>query len=133
MGKDYDFDVSVHLCQSLKLSLSIVWFELQAMPVEWNSWVLFRHSVDIILLNDFLSYFFCGISFLTFPDPSDSKAVFMCVLRWVAGITLLVFNLWVKTDAHRIITDLAWYWADTFFTSMQDLVFDGVFEMAPHP
>jgi phosphatidylethanolamine N-methyltransferase len=103
------------------------------MPVEWNSWVLFRHSVDIILLNDFLSYFFCGISFLTFPDPSDSKAVFMCVLRWVAGITLLVFNLWVKTDAHRIITDLAWYWADTFFTSMQDLVFDGVFEMAPHP
>ncbi|KAK9894347.1 hypothetical protein P389DRAFT_205768, partial [Cystobasidium minutum MCA 4210] len=112
MGKDYDFD---------------------AMPVEWNTWVLFRHSVDIILLNDFLSYFFCGISFLTFPESSDSKAVFMCVLRWVAGITLLVFNLWVKTDAHRIITDLAWYWADTFFSSSQDLVFDGVFEMAPHP
>lgn len=106
---------------------------VQAMPVEWNIWVLFRHSVDIILLNDFLSYFFCGISFMTFPEISDSKAVFMCILRWASGITLLVFNLWVKTDAHRIITDLAWYWADAFFHSMQDLVFDGVFEMAPHP
>jgi phosphatidylethanolamine N-methyltransferase len=145
MGDTYDFDVRtlifsaypalLYNCKTVNSRIALFLFTqlTQAMPIEWNAWVLFRHSVDIILLNDFLSYFFCGISFLTFPDPSDSKAVFMCALRWVSGITLLVFNLWVKTDAHRIITDLAWYWADTFFQSMQDLVFDGVFEMAPHP
>ena len=95
--------------------------------------MLFRHSVDVILLNDFLAYAFFGISFISAPNWSDSKAVVMCLTRWAAGITLVLFNLWVKTDAHRIITDLAWYWADTFFQSLQDLVFDGVFEMAPHP
>lgn len=104
----------------------------QSYPAEYNVWVLFRHSVDIILLNDFLSYFLCGISFMTWPKQ-DGKSILLYVLRWAAGITLLVFNLWVKTDAHRIITDLAWYWADAFFLSLQNLVFDGVFEMAPHP
>ena len=89
--------------------------------------------VDIILLNDFLSYFFCGISFMRAPTFEDNRAIAWYALRWITGLTLLVFNLWVKTDAHRIITDLAWYWADTFFSSLQDLVFDGVFELAPHP
>ena len=112
MGKDYYFD---------------------AMPAEWNVWVLFRHMVDIILLNDFLSYFFCGISWFNTPDWSDSKTVLWFSLRCTAGVTLVLFNIWVKIDAHRIITDLAWYWADSFFVSLQNLVFDGVFEMAPHP
>lgn len=112
MGKGYSFD---------------------AMPSEWNVWVLFRHSVDIILLNDFLSYFLCGISWFIQPDWQDSKAVLWFSLRCITGVTLILFNIWVKIDAHRIITDLAWYWADTFFSSLQDLVFDGVFEMAPHP
>lgn len=101
--------------------------------MEYNVWVLFRHSVDIILLNDFLAYFLFGISHLTAPDTSDSKAMVLYLLRWVSGLTLILFNLWVKMDAHRIITDLAWYWADAFFISLQKLVFDGVFEMAPHP
>ena len=67
------------------------------------------------------------------PQLEDSKAVFLYLTRWASGVTLLVFNLWVKMDAHRIVTDLAWYWADAFFISLQNLIFDGVFEMAPHP
>ncbi|TKA54854.1 hypothetical protein B0A53_02663 [Rhodotorula sp. CCFEE 5036] len=106
MGKDYDFTVRV--------------------------WILFRHSVDVILLNDFLSYVLFSLSFLTWSGPPGHSVLFH-VLRWVGGFVLLLFNLWVKTDAHRIVKDFAWYWGDAFFLSLQNLVFDGVFEFAPHP
>lgn len=111
MGKDYDFT---------------------SVPLEFNVWILFRHSVDVILLNDFLSYVLFSLSFLTWSGPPGHSALFH-VLRWVGGFVLLLFNLWVKTDAHRIVKDFAWYWGDAFFLSLQNLVFDGVFEFAPHP
>jgi len=69
-------------------------------------WILFRHSVDVILLNDFLSYVLFSLSFLTLSGPPGHSAFFH-VLRWTGGIVLLLFNLWVKTDAHRIVKDYA--------------------------
>lgn len=65
---------------------------------------MFRHFVDVILLNDFLSYCFFAMSFLQFP-PKHS-AVFH-ISRWIGGLTLIFFNLWVKVDAHRIVKDYA--------------------------
>ncbi|ORY86007.1 phospholipid methyltransferase-domain-containing protein [Leucosporidium creatinivorum] len=109
MGKDYDFD---------------------AVPLEFNVWIMFRHFVDVILLNDFLSYCFFALSFL--QSPPGHSLIFH-ILRWVGGAVLILFNLWVKVDAHRIVKDFAWYWGDAFFLSLQNLVFDGVFEFAPHP
>jgi phosphatidylethanolamine N-methyltransferase len=149
---------------------------------------LFRQVVDIILLNDFVSYNLFALSTLDilFPSPANHSQPTnygMLALRLSGGIALLLFNLWVKTSAHDVVKDYGWYWGDCFFSrgylrraehatiqdqkpsspsSVQDqdnsdiiessisglpapkkeegekelqfdLVFDGIFEMAPHP
>ncbi|KAH9993405.1 phospholipid methyltransferase-domain-containing protein [Russula vinacea] len=108
MGKDYSFD---------------------ELPLEYNTWLLFRQAVDIILINDFLS--FCLFAFACFRVPSG-LSMFVHVLRWVGGVVLIAFNLWVKSEAHHVVKDYGWYWGDCFF-QRGALVFDGVFELAPHP
>ncbi|EJD05138.1 phosphatidylethanolamine N-methyltransferase [Fomitiporia mediterranea MF3/22] len=108
MGKDYSFD---------------------ELPLEYNTWLLFRQLVDIILLNDFVSY--CLFAFCCFRVP-EGLPVPVHVFRWLGGLILITFNLWVKTEAHHVVKDYGWYWGDCFF-QRGALVFDGVFELAPHP
>ncbi|CAG8448710.1 11682_t:CDS:2 [Acaulospora colombiana] len=109
MGNDYDFDTA---------------------PIEFNTWLLFRQLVDLILLNDFTTYVCFALANFNIPENSGLIVNF---LRWVGGLFLLWFNVWVKADAHRVVKDFAWYWGDFFFLVDQSLTFDGVFEMAPHP
>ncbi|PVF99622.1 hypothetical protein CPB86DRAFT_783511 [Serendipita vermifera] len=101
MGKDYKFD---------------------DLPLEYNTWLLFRQVVDIILLNDFLSYVifaFCNLDVL-FPASGvysfTSHNPGTLVLRLLGGVALLLFNLWVKTSAHDVVKDYGWYWGDCFFS-----------------
>ncbi len=105
-------------------------YEFEKAPLEYNTWLVFRRVVDLILMCDFVSY--CLFAIICGHTPVGENPV-VGMTRWVTGIALIGFNLWVKLDAHRVVKDFAWYWGDFFYLIDQDLTFDGVFEMAPHP
>ncbi|EEP75538.1 conserved hypothetical protein [Uncinocarpus reesii 1704] len=105
-------------------------YSFENAPIEYNTWLVFRRVVDLILMCDFTSY--CLFAVACGSRPVD-EGFFMMLLRWSTGLSLVLFNLWVKLDAHRVVKDFAWYWGDFFYLIDQDLTFDGVFEMAPHP
>ncbi|KAK2751452.1 phosphatidylethanolamine N-methyltransferase [Onygenales sp. PD_40] len=105
-------------------------YSFEKAPQEYNTWLIFRRLVDLILMCDFTSY--CLFAIACGGRPVG-EGFFMMILRWVTGMSLVLFNLWVKLDAHRVVKDFAWYWGDFFYLIDQDLTFDGVFEMAPHP
>ncbi|TIC96167.1 Phosphatidylethanolamine N-methyltransferase [Colletotrichum higginsianum] len=105
-------------------------YEFEKAPMEYNTWLVFRRVVDLILMCDFVSY--CLFAMICGHTP-EGENVLVGVGRWSIGILLVLFNLWVKLDAHRVVKDYAWYWGDFFYLVDQELTFDGVFEMAPHP
>ncbi|KAI8050548.1 phospholipid methyltransferase-domain-containing protein, partial [Syncephalis plumigaleata] len=106
-------------------------YDFEAVPVEFNAWLLFRQLVDLVLCNDFASYICFALACM--DGHASTGSLWMDMLRWGVGIVLVGFNIWVKSDAHRVVKDFAWYWGDFFFLIDQSLTFDGVFEMAPHP
>jgi phosphatidylethanolamine N-methyltransferase len=105
-------------------------YKFDDVPIEYNTWLVFRRIVDLILMCDFVSYCLFAIACARQPV---GESVFMTISRWVCGLVLVGFNLWVKLDAHRVVKDFAWYWGDFFYLIDKELIFDGVFEMAPHP
>lgn len=105
-------------------------YAFEKAPLEYNTWLVFRRLVDLILMCDFVSY--CLFAVACGHKP-DGESILIAIARWSLGLTLVGFNLWVKLDAHRVVKDYAWYWGDFFYLIDQELTFDGVFEMAPHP
>lgn len=105
-------------------------YKFEDAPIEYNTWLLFRRVVDLILMSDFVSY--CLFAIACGGRPANEKLA-TTIARWVGGWALVAFNLWVKLDAHRVVKDFAWYWGDFFYLIDQELTFDGVFELAPHP
>ncbi|KAK9337344.1 hypothetical protein V1521DRAFT_433941 [Lipomyces starkeyi] len=102
----------------------------ETVPLEYNTWLLFRRVVDLILMSDFTSYILFAVACASIPA---NQTMALHVGRWAAGIFLFLFNLWVKLDAHRVVKDYAWYWGDFFFLEDLELCFDGIFELVPHP
>ena len=105
-------------------------YKFESVPIEYNTWLVFRRIVDLILMCDFVSY--CLFAIVCGGRPAG-EGYFITAMRWIIGCVLFLFNLWVKLDAHRVVKDYAWYWGDFFYLIDQKLTFDGVFEMAPHP
>ena len=105
-------------------------YTFEEAPIEYNTWLLFRRVVDLILMCDFVSY--CLFAIACGGRPAEESFI-LTTVRWMTGWGLVGFNFWVKLDAHRVVKDYAWYWGDFFYLIDQELTFDGVFEMAPHP
>ena len=104
-------------------------YKIKDFPKEFNAWMLFRFIVMVILANDLVAYFLCV--FVNWEAPN-----FLNPLDWllyIVGFGLIIFAIWSKADAHRVIGDYAWYWGDFFFLLDKNLVFDGIFQMFPHP
>eukprot|EP00741_Cyanophora_paradoxa_P019121 tig00021126_g18462.t1 len=101
----------------------------QRNPSSVTAWLAFRHLVSIILTNDGWTYTLLLYRCLELPK-SFGFSEFCC---YALGLGLCAFNYWAKMDAHRVIGDYAWYWGDFFFRVDRHLVFDGIFQMFPHP
>ncbi|KAI5812911.1 phospholipid methyltransferase-domain-containing protein [Pyronema omphalodes] len=105
-------------------------YKFDEAPIEYNTWLVFRRLVDLILMCDFVSYVLMAMSCAEQPANEEW---YLTAGRWLGGSVLFLFNLWVKLDAHRVVKDFAWYWGDFFYLIDQNLTFDGVYEIAPHP
>ncbi|ORY81378.1 phospholipid methyltransferase-domain-containing protein [Protomyces lactucae-debilis] len=106
-------------------------FDYEKSPIEYQTWLLFRRGVDLILMLDFCSYVLMAVSWSYVPK---SHGIVMHTARWTFGWILVLFNLWVKLDANRVVKDFAWYWGDFFYRLLDsDLTFDGVYELCMHP
>ncbi|GJQ14900.1 hypothetical protein GpartN1_g6691.t1 [Galdieria partita] len=101
----------------------------ESYPDEFWSWLVFRGIATIILANDGVAFFFLALKSFRWPNT----ITWQLVSCYVLGISLLIFCFWSKVSAHRCIGDYAWFWGDFFFRIQGELVFDGVFELFPHP
>lgn len=109
-------------------------YVISSLPIEFNTWLVFRKFVDLILMSDFVT-FCCVVYTCAVANADEFSNTWTLYLRIVVGFSLILFNLWVKVNAHNTIKDYAWYWGDFFFRQInnEELIFDGVFEMVPHP
>ncbi|KAJ3070368.1 phosphatidylethanolamine N-methyltransferase, partial [Podochytrium sp. JEL0797] len=130
--------------------------DMNALPVEFTTWVLFRAFVDTVLVNDFLSHTLFGIAYFNAPEYDGVGPELFGVgwrdwLRYSAGSVLLIINYGIKMEGNRAVSDFAWYWGDFFFFQVSNSAPTtsptssrptsphlqqeptSTFELAPHP
>ena len=97
-------------------------YDIKSMPVEFNTWLIFRKFVDLILMLDFIT-FCCVVYCSAIKDDYqfiNNQSFWLVYSRIVLGSGLILFNLWVKVNAHNTIKDYAWYWGDFFFRQINN-------------
>ena len=104
-------------------------YSFDKAPDALNTWFAFRLVVDLILGHDLGSYVLVLVMYWEWPA---SFSLFNLSL-YALGLVFTIFAMWAKRDAYRVIKDYAWYWGDFFFTVSQNLNFDRVYMLSPHP
>lgn len=104
-------------------------YKVANYPTDFNAWMAYRALVDLVLGTDLASYLAFCIAYIEAPESIGLSDLFL----YVIGFGLCIFNIWAKSDAHRVLGDYAWYWGDFFFLLDKELIFDGIFQMFPHP
>jgi phosphatidylethanolamine N-methyltransferase len=104
-------------------------YKFEECPPEFNAWLLFRGLVDLVLAADLNSYLVMVLALFEVP----SRITIPVILSYLGGALLCLFTLWAKIDAYRVVKDFAWYWGDFFFLMDQNLTFDRLFAIIPHP
>jgi len=102
---------------------------IESYPQEFRAWLVYKNLVNIVLVNDGLTYLLLFYAAFRLPEQWDA----LVLVQYALGVFLGVFNYWAKVDAHRCIGEYSWFWGDFFFRRELHLTFDGIFELFPHP
>ncbi|KAI9351544.1 phospholipid methyltransferase-domain-containing protein [Zopfochytrium polystomum] len=105
--------------------------EYDALPLDFISWMLFRGVADVVIANDLVAYILFALCY--FEAPANGVLTWMDVLRYTAGVIMIVVNYWAKFEVDQTLLDYAWYWGDFFFLMDASPTHSGLFEAAPHP
>ena len=113
------------------------------LPPEYSAWIVARFIINVVLPNDVFAFVLAAARFTDFnalfslhEDPTCDWAHKIClsnVVIYPIGIAMFVSSLMGKVSAHHVIGQFAWFWGDFFFKVDQELTFDGIFELTPHP
>jgi phosphatidylethanolamine N-methyltransferase len=109
---------------------------LETMPAPFSAWVVSRYISNTILCNDVGAFCLVVLRCWNFEGADCDEATTVCLgtaACYVLGTLLCLSSLFSKRDAHAVIGAYAWYWGDFFFLAERELIFDGIFELFPHP
>lgn len=81
-------------------------YSFKSMPMEYNAWLVFRMVVDLVLFHDFAFYTLFTWAFWEAPAVWNWGLKDYCL--GLLGGMIMLFSLWVKSDAHRVVKDYAW-------------------------
>ncbi|ORY04072.1 hypothetical protein K493DRAFT_404790 [Basidiobolus meristosporus CBS 931.73] len=89
-------------------------YSCEESPIEFNTWLLFRQLVDLVVVNDFFSYVCFALSFFRI---SSESTIFALALRWGIGVGLILFQLRIQINIHSSPENHSVYWGCFFFQS----------------
>ncbi|KAJ3268839.1 phosphatidylethanolamine N-methyltransferase [Terramyces sp. JEL0728] len=109
-------------------------YDYVSMPIEFNTWVLFRQIAFLLISNDLLAYclFARGFSDQNAVDL-DTLEGLKIVLQKMGGFLIICFNVGIRFDLSQTMDPYTTYWGNFFFIKSHHPVEKGSFDKIPHP